>query len=651
MGMVKMKHVHIYGPETDPKLALEVLAREACFDPDRASDAATAAAATQENLYAPLLTQSIGLLQDLSSNSSFEAYRGQFFTYSDIKQKVEGYASQVAEHRGRMAEIDARLSTYEQTKTQLYHLTNLHSSMDEIFACRYLKVRFGRLPKDSYLKLPYYADRAFNFNEYDFDGEYYWGMYFVPENRSEEVDAIFASLYFERMWVPDFVHGTPQDALAKLIAEQSELETERGEIGKMSDIADAGELEILRAMASWLNYESQLFEMRRYVIILEHSYYISGYTPEGDVARLTKALDEVHGVKVLQDEDAAAKGVSTGGEQPPVRLKNNWFAKPFEMFVEMYGLPGYGDLDPTGFVAITYAVLFGAMFGDVGQGIVLGIVGYFILYKKMNLAIGRILTRCSIFCVFFGFIYGSVFGFEHVLDSFFHETLGISFLPVFVMEPNNINKILILSIVAGVFIIVSAIITGILSNFRRGVYAKTFFSVNGIAGLIFYLSIILAIAAPVLGWHVPFIDTVPFFILCLGVPFLSIYFAEPICEKLQHGKVEGTVGEILMNGFFEMFDALLSFASNTMSFLRVGGFVLAHAGMMSVVFTLAEMSSSPVAQVAIYIIGNLFVMVMEGLFVAIQVLRLEFYEIFSRFFEADGEPFTPLQIRLTQQID
>lgn len=95
--------------------------------------------------------------------------------------------------------------------------------MDDIFSCRYLKVRFGRLPKDSYVKLPYYEGHSFTFREYDFDGEYYWGMYFVAEQSAEEVDRIFASLYFERIWVPDFVHGTPQDALAQILSEESEM--------------------------------------------------------------------------------------------------------------------------------------------------------------------------------------------------------------------------------------------------------------------------------------------------------------------------------------------------------------------------------------------------------------------------------------------
>ena len=84
-----------------------------------------------------------------------------------------------------------------------------------------------------------------------------------------------------------------------------------------------------------------------------------------------------------------------------------------------------------------------------------------------------------------------------------------------------------------------------------------------------------------------------------------------------------------------------------MSFLRVGAFVLVHAGMMMVVFTLAEMGSG-ISYFLVVVIGNLFVTALEGLLVGIQVLRLEFYEMFSRFFDGEGRPFRPVTVRQEQ---
>lgn len=111
----------------------------------------------------------------------------------------------------------------------------------------------------------------------------------------------------------------------------------------------------------------------------------------------------------------------------------------------------------------------------------------------------------------------------------------------------------------------------------------------------------------------------------------------------QKAKGEGGIGSFIIENFFELFEVVLSFITNTMSFLRVGGFILSHAGMMAVVMTLSEMVGEGASPVVV-VIGNLFVLGMEGLIVGIQSLRLEFYEIFSRFFEGDGKPFTPISV-------
>ena len=302
----------------------------------------------------------------------------------------------------------------EQTKEQLYHLTGLDATMDEIFSCKFLKVRFGRLPKDSYVKLPYYEDGTFTFRQYDFDGEFYWGMYFVPAEHAEAVDSIFASLFFERLWVPDFVHGTPQDAIAKLISEQQQLSAERDALSQMADVATPADLELLCQMTLWLHYEAQVFSMRRYVVLLDHSYYISGYVPAARLEEVEQTLKRVPGVRLLSDE-AAGVDARLAGNTPPVELKNNWFSRPFEMFVKMYGLPGYGDLDPTLFVSITYAILFGVMFGDVGQGIVVILAGL-LLSRWKGMKLGDVMVRIGIFSTIFGFVFGSVFGNETMLD-------------------------------------------------------------------------------------------------------------------------------------------------------------------------------------------------------------------------------------------
>ena len=142
--------------------------------------------------------------------------------------------------------------------------------------------------------------------------------------------------------------------------------------------------------------------------------------------------------------------------------------------------------------------------------------------------------------------------------------------------------------------------------------------------------------------------TPAYIILLIALPAVLIFFKHPLTNLITHTKPaeKVTVGNFIIENFIEMFEAALSYLSNTMSFLRIGGFIMSHAGMMLVVAQLAGGTEEiTVGTVITYIIGNLIVMGVEGLLVGIQVLRLEFYEIFSRFYAGDGHSFAPIDIK------
>ena len=329
--------------------------------------------------------------------------------------------------------------------------------------------------------------------------------------------------------------------------------------------------------------------------------------------------------------------------QPPTKLKNGWFSRPFEMFVEMYGLPAYGDFDPTPFVAFTYSLLFGVMFGDLGQGLVL-VLGGWLLWRFKRFQIGAVVNRIGIFSCIFGTLYGSVFGFEELLTPFYTNVLGLPGKPIEVMAPENTNLILIAAVALGVVLICTCILMDIFVSLRKRDYERAFFSANGVAGLVFYGAVLFGAVMMFLAGKNYF--THLYVILLIVLPLAVILLKEPLGNLLRGlgAKPEEGMGAYLTVAPFELFEVVLSFFSNTMSFLRVGGFVLSHAGMMAVVFTLSEMVGNA-ASPAVIIIGNLFVMGMEGLIVGIQVLRLEFYEMFSRYFDGDGKPFSPVTVK------
>ena len=110
MGMVKMKHINIYGPEQDPQQTLEVLAKLACFHPDKDAERINAAAGAAENLYTPLLASTLGLIKDVGGDPALQEYRGRFFEYGAVKDEVEALSAQVAERGKRQAEISAKLA-------------------------------------------------------------------------------------------------------------------------------------------------------------------------------------------------------------------------------------------------------------------------------------------------------------------------------------------------------------------------------------------------------------------------------------------------------------------------------------------------------------------------------------------------------------
>jgi V/A-type H+-transporting ATPase subunit I len=638
-----MKYLNVYGPQQQLLQALGAIARTKAFAPE-SGEAIHSPIRLKTNPYEPLLTKAKGLLKDLGQPTLSGVFEGEADGYDleTVDDYLEKYAGEVASISQRKIYLQNELETYRKTRGLLQHMTDLDISFDELFKVTYLKVRIGRLPKTSYVRLAYYAQKKFNFTQhfnftvYDFDGEYYWGMYFAPADSAKEIDGIFTSLYFERTRIPEFVHGNPEEALQAIDKSIEQTQQSLDSLVNPEDIAAERELAIIHRMTAWLYYMSRLFEMEKYVLVFNRTFYITGFVAEQDYEQFKDAVQKVPNVQLQragQKQELPAA--------PPVKLKNNWFARPYEMFTTMYGLPTYNDFDPTFLISILYSILFGLMFADVGQGLVLALFGYFAMYKVKKMAIGAILARAGFFSVIFGFLSGSVFGNEHLLTPVWHA-MGFANLPFEVMASVNINTILLGAVFIGIFVVTLAIVINIASKLKRDKVGAALTGSSGVAGLVFYLALV-ALVVDMMLLHIGFVG--PLYIAgLLVVPGVIIYLQEPLSELIDgHGFHIESPSDLFIGGIFEMVVTLLEYLSNTVSFLRVGGFILAHAGMMSVVSTLAGMAGvlSPVVMV----IGNVFVICLEGLIVGIQALRLNYYEVFSRFFEADGEAFEPLRLQ------
>lgn len=520
-------------------------------------------------------------------------------------------------------QLDTMLEENQEAMIQLQHVADINVNFDDLFTCKYLQVRFGKLPLAHVRKLEYYEALPFVFKAFHDDLQYRWCMYITTPANAPEIDNIFSSLYFERIHIPAFVHGEPELAIAEIQEEANIAMSQSAILEKRILTLFEKHQEKLNALYTVAKHLNDVFIMQKYIVVIGDKLTIYGFVPTKESNAFKASFEEIEDVHV-----DITPANSDARLTPPTRLTNNWFARPFGMFVEMYGVPGYRDVDPTTFVAISYTLLFGIMFGDVGQGILLSLVGLF-AYKKMGMELGAVGIRLGFSSAIFGVIFGSVFGNEHILTPFFNA-----------MDSNNTMTLLIAAVALGVVLILIAMVFNMRLNFKKKNLGEALFSQNGVCGFIFYVSILAMVVCMLLGID---IASTVYVIVLIVIPILGVFLKEPLTRKLEHEAMfpEG-FGAFFMEGFFELFEVVLSFVTNTMSFLRVGGFVLSHAGMMLVVYTLATMCGG-IWYWVIIVIGNIFVMGLEGLIVGIQVLRLEFYEMFSRYYEGNGIPFQSIK--------
>ncbi|MBP3389521.1 MAG: ATPase [Clostridia bacterium] len=543
-----------------------------------------------------------------------------------IQTESQELSRQVLELGGEQERLRRDIEQFE-------HFRGLNVDLHTLLKSETISVRFGRLPKESFQKLQTYEGNPYVlFFPGVFDREYYWGVYFAPKKHKDEVDRVFASLYFERMHLTD-LQGTPEEILTDLRTQLKQTESDLAALRARQEALWSQEQETCCRIGAWLRTRSYYFSLRQHAARYHDWYLLAGWVPLKEESRFFSLLSSIEGLELTSETPEEAH------HNAPVKLQNPPVVRFFEYFVDMYGAPRYGEADPTLFMAITYTLLFGIMFGDVGHGLVLALAGFWMWHKK-KMELGRVLIPCGFSATLFGFVFGSVFGFEHLMDPLYTKVLGLSHKPIEVME--SVTTIVYAAVAVGFGLLLVAMFMNIVSCLRRKNYEEGLFGPNGVSGLVFYASLCIGgVCQLLLG--IPLL-TVPYVLLLIVLPLLLIWLREPLGKLMvrESDWMPESWGTYLLQSFFELFEALLSYFSNTLSFMRVGAFVLVHAGMMTAVFLMAEMPGNPVMYTIILTFGNLLVIVLEALLVAIQVMRLQFYELFSRYYIGDGRRFEPL---------
>ena len=641
MAIAKMRFVNILGKNEDFDYIAQKYLRDREIEFQNAvqelSTMHEVAPMDCENPYTEIITEIDKLLH------TGKRYNARMTT-KHAGEILESAVEYVREREEKLQALKERDRQLQEVLTALDPFADLNVDITEIKNIKHIHFRFGKIPRiftegDGVLEaggeksengiyeyyflrdsksreitaafVPSYADRSI-----------VWGIYFTALSLKEDVDSVFSSLHFERVYIGDELEGQTDVLREKTAAEKEET---GNAIKKLSAEKDEylkeHENEIAEAVAA-IDSLSEYYNLRKYAATARGMFFLVGWMKEEDAEAMAKdAKSDRRCTVIIEDEDASRSSI------PPTALKNKKLFKPFEMYLGLYGLPSYGEMDPTAFMTITYSLLFGIMFGDVGQGLLL-LLGGFLLYKFKGAALAGIVSICGFFSTFFGFMYGSIFGNEEILKA------------IWLKPSHDIMTILLSTVAAGALIIVLVMIFNIVISFKSKKYVEAVMSHNGMAGLMFYLTIVMIIVSMFTSVKIP--SWLPKVTVPLSL--ILIFLCEPAKAKAAGEKniFGGSVGMFITQTFFELFEVILSYLTNTISFVRVGAFALSHAGMMTVVGILMDMAGKGSAGYYLAaVLGNIAVIGIEGLVVSIQVLRLEFYEIFSRFYHGAGRAFKP----------
>jgi V/A-type H+-transporting ATPase subunit I len=340
---------------------------------------------------------------------------------------------------------------------------------------------------------------------------------------------------------------------------------------------------------------------------------VGGWVPQDRVDALRRALAQLLGGRVTMTvrtpEEAERLVVPSAFRHP------RWL-RPFAALVRGYGIPRYGEVDPTWLFAVTFVAMFGMMFGDVGQGAVIAAAGLLLPRKWRGYTPFAVAAGLS--SVAFGFCYGSVFGAELIR-------------PLWLSPMTDPLYMLRVALYWGIgFILLAGIIT-VRNRLAEGRYAEALLDANGGMGMLLYIGLLYGGNQLVRHGAMN-----AFGVAAVVLPLALILW------RIWRINRTGT-GERILIVMVEGFETVMRYIANTLSFLRVAAFSLNHVALSVAIYMMAGMMDTA-GHWGTVVAGNVFMLVLEGGIVAIQVLRLEYYEGFSRFFSGDGRAFSPLTL-------
>lgn len=470
---------------------------------------------------------------------------------------------------------------------------------------------------------------------------------------------------FVEMQIPEDFKGVPEDVLSSFDAKCNEVQAKLNELlTQKANFAETHKDKI-HNLYKIFAVTVQIQEIQQKLESTELVYRITGWVPFNESKSYSEDLAKITDgrIAICEYEPSEVKDVLTGKEKVPVKLHHGKFIKSFERMIFSYGSPVYGTIDPTPFVAVFFTILFGMMFGDLGQGLVFLILG--ILMAKNIVKVGGwnkfapIFMAIGVTSSIMGLLTGEFFSNETLLEPFSLWITGLfghAHAPIVHLMPSQDPKSILamfkvfgVAVAFGFVINTIGLVINIINNLFLKKWDKAFFGKEGLAGAVFFwYVVILIIRIVAFDYSAGGVD-----FAIIGISLFFAAFAEPFENILMKRKpaLENGFGTYIISGVVELIEVVSGYLSNTVSFVRVGAFALSHAVLDFTILTLTNLcgGEASVFGILILIIGNGIIIVLEGMIVAIQVIRLQYYEFFSKFFHETGREFNPFKFSLVKE--
>ena len=417
-----------------------------------------------------------------------------------------------------------------------------------------------------------------------------------PLAQLEGLDRQMSALKARRVELPGWLPADPAEAREQVGERHREVQKSREQVGgKLAALEERHQLKRAlgtMALMEWFAGHAPSLP------VTEHFAWVTGWTSDLDGHEINEALERGNVRHLLRYKPPPEGAVS------PVVMHNPRWVKPFELFPSLLGTPGAGEADPSRIVALVAPLMFGFMFGDVGQGAVLLALG---LWLHKRVPVFGLLIPYGASAIVFGFLFGSIFANEELI-------------PALWMHPiNHPTEVMALALGLGVVVLTTGLLLDALGAFWRRLFAFWLATRGGL--LVAYLGAVGAFLRPEL----------------LNFMWLGFaWFVLGMVLTSEHKLIE------IPKALGELVESMLQLGVNTVSFVRVGAFALAHAGLSAAIIGMAEATGGGIAWLVVMILGNALIIALEGLIVGIQTTRLLLFEFFIRFLKATGRPFRPL---------